>query len=42
MHPIRSYENDSLCEIDSDEKKGVTNILKQNSKKAGISNKIVS
>ena len=45
MDPIRPYANDSLCGIDSDQKEGegaIKNIFKQKSKKADISNKIVS
>ena len=43
MLPIRPYENDSLCEIDSDQEEGgFKNIFKQKSKKVDISNKIVS
>ena len=36
MNPIRPCENDSLCEIDSDQKEGdgFKNIFKQKSKKA--------
>ena len=39
---IWPYENDSLCEIEKKGGMGVKHIFKQNSKKAGISNKIVS
>ena len=38
MHPIWPYENDSLWEIDSDQKEsGFKSIFKQKSKKADIS-----
>ena len=30
MHPIRPYENDSLCEIDSDPEEGGGGQLKNN------------
>ena len=42
MHPIRPYENDSLCEIDSDQKERGKNVFKQKSKKADIFKRIVS
>ena len=39
MHSIRPYENDSQCEIDSDQKEGGCKyIFNQKSKKADISN----
>ena len=43
MHSIRTYENDSLSEIDRDQKGwGFKNLFKQKSKKADISCRIVS
>ena len=39
MHPIRPYENDSLCEMDSG---GEGQKYFQTKKKGDISNKIVS